>query len=133
MKISRTASYLHKPTKGVRTFLWIESTVLGDPPIKTCIEIEEVQPTVVKIKDTSTAVEANLRIGGPMRGDSGKDVHDHFIAGEFRSGDWETMDQPKPRIEIPDIPLPDPDEFKPVRPSRGLLDSARQRFRKPPP
>lgn len=130
MKLVRVISYQHKVTKEVINFVWIASTYLKDPPVTTCIEISEVPGQSVKIGDDTTELDDKLRLGIPG-GDQEKTLHDLFVEGEFRSGVWEPLRGP-PKAMLPDIPLPDPSEFKAPRASRSLLDSAQRTFRKKP-
>lgn len=130
MKIVRVLSYQHKETREVINFVWIATTYLKDPPVVTCIEVAEVPGQPVTIGDSTTELDDKIRLGIPG-GDQEKTLHDLFVKGEFRSGKWDSIGGP-PKMQVPDIPLPDPSEFKPARPSRGLLDSAQRQFRKKP-
>ena len=130
MKVVRLISYQNEETLEVLNFVWIATTYLRDPPVTTCIEVAEVPGQIVKVGDTETELDDKIRLGIPG-GDQEKDLHDLFVDGEFRSGKWKRIGGP-PKMQVPDIPLPDPSEFRPARPSRGLLDSAQRQFRKKP-
>lgn len=129
MKVAQIVTYRNKTSGIYRSYVWIESTFL-DTVIRECLEIDETPEQEFELRGTKTTLPAKIRVGTFTNyRDDNRDAHDIFTEGEFRTGEWEVVERPKPRQQV-DIPLPDPSELQAPKPSKTLLDSARQRFRK---